>query len=269
MKLVLEEPLNNANTRLLQEHAHFEDVDIRGQELITVDVAKKYLQLRSVSRLTLWCGVTRAAMQHVVSRPNLTELIIFELKEPGTLSGFDRANCLNWFSCVHGGLTEADLLEVSKCKNLEKLGAQQSMITERALQAILALPSLTELDVEDSNFEDNHAAIIAQSKSIKRLEVGQCHISNIGLQHICQMKQLNGLDIWSNNIEADDLELLTELPNLEYLSLGGHDDQTIFTAENTIPKLDRIPSLKHIWLDGLQLSKDDQAYLNARYVTVR
>lgn len=268
MKFVLEEPLSEANTRIFAETSHFDDIYIRDKSLVTVDVAKKYLRINSVTKLSLWCDVTRAAMGHITSLPNLTELIVFELVKSGRLSGFEGARHLTYFSCVFG-LTEIDLLEVAKCQTLERLGAQQSKVTSRALDAILALPLLREVDFEDSNFNDHHAKIMAQSTRVKKLDLGATRITRDGLKHICKMKQLRELDVWSNNIDVDDLELLSELPNLEYLSVGGHDEQTKFTAENTIPKLEKIPSLKRIWLDGVTLTPEERGYLNNRYETVK
>jgi len=264
MKVVIEEPLSEA-----AKNTHFDEVYIRDKALITVGVARKFLQINSVSKLTLWCGISRAAMQHIISLPKLNELVVFELARSGRLSGFADARSLTQFSCVVGGLTETDLLEITKCKSLERLGAQQSVITETSLEAILTLPALSTLDLEASNFNDHHARLVAQSKTIKKLDVGATRLSKSGLQHLCAMKQLTDLDIWSNNIEAEDLDLLSELPNLEYLSIGGHDEQTTFTAENTIPKLEKIPSLKRLWLDGLKLSDDERKYLEKRYEKIR
>ena len=268
MKFVLEEPLSEANTNVFEVHPHFDEIFIRDQDLITVDIAKKYLQIKSAFKMKLWCGITRAAMRQVISCPNLAELVVFELKKSGRLSGFEGASCLSKFSCAIGGLTQADILEITKCKSLKALGAQQSKITDKSLEAILALPSLTEVDFECTNFNDHHSSIIAKSKKIEKLELGASRISKLGLQQICSMKQLKSLDIWSNNINQHDLELLSELPNLEYLSVGGHDEQTTFTAENTIPKLEKIKSLKRVWLDGIKLNTDERKYLKERYELV-
>lgn len=264
MKLVIEEPLSEANTQVFKEKSHFDEIYIREKNLITTDIAKKYFRINSVSSLSLWCGVTRAAMRHIISLPNLTELLVFELKKSGRISGFREARHLTYFNCVFG-LTEIDLLEVAKCQNLERLSAQQSTVTSKALDAILAMPFLREVDFEDSNFNDEHAKIIARSNGIETLDLGGTRITKTGLKHICSMTQLRALDIWSNDIQADDLDLLSELTNLEYLSVGGIDDQTRFTAQNTIPKLDKIPSLKRIWLDGIKLTPEERTYLNERY----
>lgn len=268
MEISIEGLLDNKNTSTFAECTHFDEIYIRDQGLITVEIAKQLLPIRSVFKLTVWCGITRAAMRHITSRPNLNELIVFELRSFGKMSGFEDASSLTYFSCVCG-LNEADILELSRCRSLKKLGAQQANITEFALEALLELPLLTEIDFEDSNFNDDHASIISQSKTITKLDIGQCQFSKVGLKKICSMKQLKSLDIWSNNIEESDLDLLSGLPNLEYLSIGGSEGQTTFTAKNTIPKLEKIPSLKALWLDGLNVTNDEWKYLNTRYHEVK
>ena len=83
------------------------------------------------------------------------------------------------------------------------------------------------------------------------------------------MRQLKWLDIWATRIEETDLDMLASLENLEYLSIGGHDDQTDFTPAGTFPRLERLPSLKKLWLDGFRVSKGEWEYLNDRYEKVR
>ena len=69
------------------------------------------------------------------------------------------------------------------------------------------------------------------------------------------MSQLRSLDIWALDIQEEDLELLNDLPNLEYLSIGGgYEDQTTLTSKGVLPRLAQLPSLKRVWLDGITLS---------------
>jgi len=90
-----------------------------------------------VGTITLWCEVTRAALRHIVSCPNLKELVVFHLRSLGTLTGFEKASYLTYFSALYG-LKDTDLLQISKCASLEKLGAQQAEITKVALLSLIA-----------------------------------------------------------------------------------------------------------------------------------
>ncbi|MEL6380509.1 MAG: hypothetical protein AAGK25_09500 [Pseudomonadota bacterium] len=264
LKISIEDPLNKEHATAFSECPHFDEICVRDQDLITVNIAQAFIPIRSVYKMTVWCSITRAAMRYVISRPNLKELVVFELKPPGYLTGFEDAHDLTYFSCPFG-LNVTDLLELAECTSLEKLGAQQAKITEKALASLLELPLLTEIDFECSNFNDGLADIVSQSKTVTRFEIGATRITRDGLEKICSMKQLRGLDVWANDISETDLDLLVALPNLEYLSIGGHDEQTTFTLKGTLPILQQIPSLTHLWLDGFRVTKDEWAYLNDRY----
>lgn len=261
-------PLNGGHAVHFSQCPHFDEFDIRGQDLFTVRDAKKVELIRSVFELTIWCDVTRAAVRSLVSRPNLRQLVLFGLKPSGQLTQFERAEDLTYFSCFYD-LNGNDLLEVAKLPKLQKLGAQYARITEEALSALLDKPLLTDIDFECSNFDDYFAEMIAQSKTVLTLELGDTKITKVGLEKICSMKQLRGLDIWSNDIGEPEIDLLAGLPNLEYLSIGGHCEQTTFTAKSTLPKLNKLPSLKRVWLDGFRVTRDEWEDLNQRYDDVQ
>ena len=153
--------------------------------------------------------------------------------------------------------------------NLEELGAQCAMISTRALDNILSLPKLRNLDLEETEFDDKMATALASSSTIEALDVGATRVTAKGLRSICTMSQLRSLDIWALDIQEKDLDLLNDLPNLEYLSIGGHDDQTTLTSKGVLPRLAAFPSLKRVWLDGITLSSSERAALERRYEYVR
>lgn len=137
------------------------------------------------------------------------------------------------------------------------------------LTAIVSNGSVEETDLECSTFDDWHAGILSESTTLTSLEVGATRMTRSGLRKICRMRQLKRLDIWATRIEETDLDMLASLENLEYLSIGSHDDQTDFTPAGTFPRLERLPSLKKLWLDGFRVSKGEWEYLNDRYEEVR
>ena len=262
-----EGPLTDRHTAEFLANEHFDEIYIRRQKLFSVADAKKIEVIRSVFNISIWCDITRAAVRYLISRPNLTELVLFGLKPSGRLSGFENARNMKYFSCLYG-LNGSDLLEVAKLPSLQKLGAQRAHITEDSILALLEKPLLTDVDFEDSNFDDNFAGLVARSTTITSLELGCNRITKIGLEKLCSMTQLKKLDIWSVNIVESDIDMLAQLPNLDYLSLGGHDEQTIFTVEGTLARLYKLPSLKKIWLDGFRLTRDQRNTLNERYEEV-
>lgn len=270
-ELTIEFPFDEDLEQKLSDHSHFDRILISGkrESRISVKAAKIFHSFPSVHFLQIWCGITRAAVRHAMYCPSLTELLIFELKKGGgRLARFSEIHNLEYFSCMYG-LNGSDLMEISKLPSLRQLGAQHAEITEEALRSLMSAPMLTKIDFECSNFNDKFAEIISQSGRITSLEIGATSITSKGIEAICSMKQLKELDIWATNIGESDLDSLIDLKNLEYLSIGGHDDQTVFTAGGTFPKLERIRSLKQVWLDGLRVSREEWDYLNSRYERVR
>jgi hypothetical protein len=250
--------------QFLNKYHRIENLSLTKQPLLTAKLARNFSILQSVGWLWLWCSITRTALQYIITIPDLEKLDILEIKKPGKLKNFDQANSLKEFRCNHY-MSEADLLEIAKLPILEKLGAQNSSITPKALNALLQIPKLEDLDLEATNFDDDMAAIVSASKSIKHLAIGASRMTSKGLKKICEMSQLHSLDIWATDIAESDLDLLSNLSNLEYLSIGGYDDQTVLTAKGVLPRLKEIPSLKRIWLDGIYLTENEKRLLIEEY----
>lgn len=258
---------------LTEQHAsafpakeHFEHIYIRYKNRFLVKDARKFTSVRSVSNITVWCDVTRAAVRFLISRPHLADLTLLSLKPPGRLVGFDEARDVRSFSCHD--LLEDDLLEIAKLASFQKLRAHMAELTEKSMSALLAKPLLAEVDFEDSNFDDRFASMISGSRTITSLEIGATRLTKLGLARICAMTQLKALDIWATDIGEPEIDLLQRLPNLEYLSIGGHDEQTVFSAGSTLPKLYEMPSLKTVWLDGFHVTRRQWQDLNDRYEKV-
>lgn len=131
------------------------------------------------------------------------------------------------------------------------------------------METLTYLDLEASNLTDDLASILSTSTRIVSLDIGATRVGLKGLQSICRITQLRELDIWALDIQEGDLDCLAGLTNLEYLSVGGYDEQTVLTAKGVLPRIAQLPSLKRLWLDGMQLTKDELAGLERQYDHVR
>lgn len=261
-------PFDSETYESLNSAPSFGKIYISSEETITVKPAAEFRHFPKVDFLQLWCGVTRSSVREVLRCPGLKSLVIFQLEPGGRLHGFDEVQDLECLSSTFG-LNSNDFREIAKLPSLRKLGAQHSNITVDGLMALLNADRLVDLDLECSNFNDQHAEVLSGSSKVTTLEVGATRITQRGLAAICRMEQLKELDIWANNIDEGDLETLTSLRNLEYLSLGGHDDQTDFTPDGTFFILERLPSLKRVWLDGFRVTRAEWEYLNRRYEQVK
>lgn len=266
--LSLEGVISDEDFLSLSKLAHINKLSITKQPIITESIAKRFSSIQSINHLWLWCTATRAAMQHIIVLEGLNTLDLLSLKKPGKLINFAIAADLRVLRC-NNDMNEADLLEVANLPNLEELGAQNSELTKRALNALLRMPNLKKLDFEATKFDDKWAKRLAASNTITHLDIGAGKLTNKGLKDICKMSQLQSLDIWSTNIDEKGLDLLANLPNLNYLSIGGYAGQTTLTAKGVIPRLGAIKSLKKIWLDGILLNEVEHKSLKERFEYMR
>jgi Leucine-rich repeat (LRR) protein len=254
--------------QFLNKYNRIEKLSLTNQPLLTAKLARNFSTLQSVGWMWLWCSVTKTAVPHIITIPDLERLDILQMKKPGKLRDFEQAKSLKEFRCNHY-MSEADILEIAKLPELKELGAQGAAITERAIDALLQMPKLERLDLEGSELNDAMVAVVAESKTLTHLDVGASKLTSTGLKKVCEMSQLRSLDIWATNIAESDLDLLSNLSNLEFLSIGGYDDQTVLTAKGVLPRLKAIPSLKRIWLDGIHLAENEKRLLIEEYEYAR
>lgn len=261
----------SVSAKAIRELERFGDIDrlsITRDSLLTTGLAQAFGALKSVKQLWLWCDVTPPAMQHVIGIPGLRVLDVLHIRHPGRLKSFQDANTLEEFRC-NTGLTARDLLAVCMCQSLREIGAQSSMLNATVIDALLQLPALQSLDIEGSNFDDTMAEQLSASRCLRSLDIGATGITRRGLDAISRMDQLTSLDLWATGITDNDLDLLARLPSLEYLSLGNVEGGPAFDAGIILPRLLSMPSLRRIWLDGIELSPEQRASLEAKCSMVR
>jgi hypothetical protein len=257
-----------SDLRILAKHGPIKKLSLTDMPLLTARTAQGLRSLPSVEHLWLWCDVTRTAMRHVVSIPGLRVLDTLNIVKPGRLEGFSEALSLEIIRANHG-LSAEDMLEISTCRTLCEIGAQDAELSPELISALLAMPRLNAIDLEASRFDDAMAEQLSASTSITSLDVGATNLSHIGLAYLCKMQQLRSLDIWAAPVRECDLDLLAALPKLEYLSIGGYGDARPLDAESILPTLSAMPSLKRLWLDGIELTPSQREALDERYENVR
>lgn len=259
--------LPEAAMQTLAQMGGIEKLKVTGIPVFTVRLAKRLAPLR-IEQLWIWCDVTRRAMRYLIQTPGLRIVDLLCINGPGQLANFGKAQQLEVFRANHF-MTERDLLEVTRCASLREIGAQNAALSESVIAAFLALPGLTGLDLAGSNFDDRMARQISASTTIAALDLGATRLTRRGLEHLTGMRQLHSLDLWAADLEEDDFKLLLNLPNLEYLSLGGYDHLPSMDADKITSLLLEMPSLKRVWLDGVCIRPDQQAALEARLESLR
>lgn len=266
----LQAPITIESLNDLEKLGHIEKISVRQNPLLTAKIAKGFKAVRSAGQIWLWCEVTRVAISHIVTVPNLKMLDVLSIKSAGKLSNFSVATSLKRFYCDNtDALGPDDFQEISSCKSLKEIHIPNSTLTTQIIHYFLQLPNLHVFDIEASNLNDEMASFISSSQTIETLEIGATNISHRGLSDICKMNKLKSLDIWATNIRQEDLDLLENLPQLEYLSVGqGYDDNS-FDSESLISKLAKINSLKRVWFDGVEFSSDEKMMLSPKYDKVQ
>lgn len=261
-------PVSAKAIRDLERFGDINKLSITQDMILTAELSQALGALKSVKEFWLWCDVTPPAMQYVIDIPGLRVLDVLHIRHPGRLKSFQDVHTLGEFRC-NTGLTERDLLAVCMCQSLREIGAQSSMLNAVVIEALLRLPGLQSLDIERSNFDDAMAERVSASGNLRSLDIGATRITKTGLAAICEMEQLTSLDLWATDIAEDDLDLLVRLPHLEYLSLGNVEGSPSLDADIILPKLLSLPSLRRIWLDGIQLSPEQTASLESKFSHVR
>jgi Leucine Rich repeat len=229
-------------------------------------------------RLWLWCNVTKAALHDVLAIEGLRILDVLEIEESDAMPSFATAASLEEFRCPMG-LSTRDIEAVLQAPALRELSVQSSTLDLPLARAMAAKPTLRKLDIEMTKFDDEMAEVIASNHLLTHLDIGCAHITARGLAHICRMRQLESIDLWATGISIDDLQMITALDRLEYLSLGAVDDGSTDglrvdgnpsqDAQAVVDLILRMPSVRRVWLDGIQLSVDQRQALESRLESLR
>jgi len=245
--------------------AECERLSLVSDDFFSGKTAKSLGSFQSLRELRVWCDAGRTSIRHLLNLKSLEKIYLSGLRPPGRkLRGFEDANNLKEFRCVYS-MNPSDLSAIAKSTSIEDLGAQGSIVDTNAIERILQMPNLTRLNLEATNLDDVMASLLASSTVITELDVGGSNLTEIGFKEICRMRQLVSLDAWALGISEQNLDELVNLKNLEYLSVGGYDDQDTLTAVGVISRLDNIPSLKRIWLDGISVNDSQREYLDEKY----
>lgn len=256
---------SGATTELaaLTELGHIDKLSILGDEVITTSISCYLKRVRSIRHLAIWTTMTRTALNDCLSIPNLAVLDLRDLTTPGKAIGVNNSPSL---TTVRGSrFSEDDLHHFAQLPKLHELGAQSSDASPQVLNKLAQKPMLKHLDLEGAALDDTLIKILARSKTLTHLELCSANMTHLGLREIVSMQQLTGLDIWNTRITDADLSLLKQLPNLSYLAIGGHEGQTRLTAEGVMTEINKIASLKHLWVHNIHLTKSQTTILTDVY----
>jgi hypothetical protein len=162
---------------------------------------------------------------------------------------------------------------------LTHIGLQNCQLDVPVCRSIVRLSKLRHLDIEGSNIDDDMIDIVSRNPTLTHLDLGNTPITARGLAYLCRMRQLELLDLWETAIGVDDLRQLEALDHLAYVSIGKVDGSVTegvrvegnpsVDAQAVVDLLLRMPSLKHVWLDGLRLAPAQVRALEEKLESLR
>lgn len=265
--IVVYGPITHSNQLVRGIPADCEILSINDQGFFSGKLAAKLLEFKNLKEVWLRCDVGRSAIQHFLGMPNLEKLGIDSVRTPGRrMRGFSNARKLKEFRCSFSdNITRSELLSITQSDSIEALGIRGASIDPATIESIVSMPSLKELNLGDTNLNDELALILSKASKLTNLSIAGTEIGSAGFNSICKMKQLTDLDAWSVRISDSDLQMLASLENLKFLSIGEQDEVGVFSGENVIRNISNIPSVCRLWLDGINFNEMQKQELRKKF----
>jgi hypothetical protein len=118
-------------------------------------------------------------------------------------------------------VTDADLKDVSRLEQLQKLDLSYGEITDEALQYIKALKHLQTLDLRSTKVTGGGLVMLKELKSLKELYLTGCQVTDDGLVHLGELDNLEALYVGGMLGDVTDrgLRQLKKLRNLQKLHI--------------------------------------------------
>jgi hypothetical protein len=125
---------------------------------------------------------------------------------------------LNFSKCKKE-LTDADLVELVNCTQLDMLVLPKCSITDAGLTNLQGLKELSFLSIESEKVTDAGLAHLEGLTKIHYLSISGNHITDAGLAHLKGLKNLRTLYLFHTGVTSEGVrKLKKELPNAEILN---------------------------------------------------
>jgi Leucine-rich repeat (LRR) protein len=129
--------------------------------------------------------------------------------------------------------------------NLSTLRSPESL--GRALELLADLPYLRSLNVDSTQFSDEHAAAVGRLDSLESLVLNNTPISDSALEKLAGLSELSTLHLVGTAVTDAGLPALARIRSVEILDLSATK-----VTKNLAP-LAEMPNLKHLLLQNLTL----------------
>jgi hypothetical protein len=263
----LERYLQPSDKTMLAAQAPIYSLRIRGAKHFGAQQARLLADI-PIDTLQIDGDISRVALRYLLRIPSLRELNLTSLSPPGKVVHLPAGHTLQVLR-IPFGMGDADVMALGQSVTLRVLSAHDCRLSQPTIAALAQLPALTHLDLECSNFDDRMAKRLARASQLEMLELGGTRIGRAGLAALAKLPKLKGLDLWATSLTLEDLTILRNIPGLEYLSLGHHEQLPQFDGQALTELLLSLPMLKRAWLDGPQLSPAQHAALTEALESLR
>ncbi|MBD3284869.1 hypothetical protein GF359_00800 [candidate division WOR-3 bacterium] len=207
--------------------------------------------------------------ERVCAYPNLGAVnFIGQIEEPDeNFSCFPELENLRGFFFAAGGLYEAQMAELGKCKGLVVLDMGATIMPEGAMDAIAGLPNLRELNVGSVSDKEmftlkghknlqsitRHWTVVDTGwvdfleslPEIRELAIIQAEITDEVFAYLASSNRLEALYLPYAGVYGDDFETISRMTNLQELDLTGTE-----ITDDDVKALANLTGLKSLSIGG-------------------
>jgi hypothetical protein len=141
------------------------------------------------------------------------------------LLGEDRAKEFRVFQCIYSvqldgiAVTDAEIAQLGGLRNLEIIGANDSLVVDIGLAHLSRLPNLNSLDLDGTSVTDAGLAHLSRCTKLRRLTLGATAVTNVGLSHLNGSQSMEDLSLKGTGVTDAGLDYLGGMSNLRILLL--------------------------------------------------
>lgn len=224
--------VSDASLELIATFPALEDLRLTGQEKFTGKGIAKLAALKSLKQLRMWaCPMLEAsAVVAFKKHPALTGLGLASAPAPALIAATADIPELRWLEVQGAASGDNPFKDIDKCKKLEHLGLENSMLPAAAFTALAKHKTLKSLRLGTlavRAWTDDHLLAISKIKGLESLAIDTSTASSTitakGLEKLGALKALTSLaihhDFAKTLTPAAVKGLLATLPGLTSLDL--------------------------------------------------
>ena len=132
---------------------------------------------------------------------------------------------------------------------LSKLSLAGSQVTSADLESLTAIASLRELDLFDTDLDDDKISALSKLSGLQRLSLSGTRITDAALTGLAKLRELQELDLRWTDITGESIDKLVTLPNLTKLDLSW----TVI-SDKQIERLAKLASIQNLVLENTEFT---------------